>query len=145
MDIIDSTTRTYALINNNGTFEWYENFVDVNEDKILWPIEIDNDFHYDFIGSNVNCSSDSCTTNFFQVLDPLNQDLLNQFLSKTDKYEGLYKAGVIDPAKVVRVALENAASVAGMLLTTECVISDIPEENPAPMPPMGGGGMPGMM
>ena len=67
------------------------------------------------------------------------------FNAKTDKYEGLYKAGVIDPAKVVRVALENAASVAGMLLTTECVISDIPEENPAPMPPMGGGGMPGMM
>ncbi len=67
------------------------------------------------------------------------------FNAKTDKYEGLYKAGVIDPAKVVRVALENAASVAGMLLTTECVISDIPEENPTPMPPMGGGGMPGMM
>jgi len=66
------------------------------------------------------------------------------FNAKTDKFEGLYKAGVIDPAKVVRVALENAASVAGMLLTTECVISDIPEETPA-MPPMGGGGMPGMM
>lgn len=67
------------------------------------------------------------------------------FNAKTDKFEGLYKAGVIDPAKVVRVALENAASVAGMLLTTECVISDIPEETP-PIPPMGGGGgMPGMM
>jgi len=67
------------------------------------------------------------------------------FNAKNDKYEGLYKAGVIDPSKVVRVGLENAASVAGMLLTTECVISDIPEENP-PMPPMGGGGgMPGMM
>ena len=67
------------------------------------------------------------------------------FNAKTDKFEGLYKAGVIDPAKVVRVALENAASVAGMLLTTECVISDIPEET-SPMPPMGGGGgMPGMM
>ena len=66
--------------------------------------------------------------------------------AKTDKFEGLYNAGVIDPAKVVRVALENAASVAGMLLTTECVISDIPEETPSPMPPMGGGGgMPGMM
>ena len=62
------------------------------------------------------------------------------------RFECLYKAGVIDPAKVVRVALENAASVAGMLLTTECVISDIEEETP-PMPPMGagGGGMPGMM
>ena len=68
------------------------------------------------------------------------------FNAKNDQFESLYKAGVIDPAKVVRVALENAASVAGMLLTTECVISDIEEETP-PMPPMGagGGGMPGMM
>ena len=67
------------------------------------------------------------------------------FNAKTEKFESLYKAGVIDPAKVVRVALENAASVAGMLLTTECVISDIKEDNPPAMPPMGGGGMPGMM
>ena len=69
------------------------------------------------------------------------------FNAKTEIYENLYKAGVIDPAKVVRVALENAASVAGMLLTTECVISDIKEDSPAApaMPPMGGGGMPGMM
>ena len=67
------------------------------------------------------------------------------FNAKTEVYENLYKAGVIDPAKVVRVALENAASVAGMLLTTECVIEEIKEDNP-PMPPMGGGGgMPGMM
>ena len=67
------------------------------------------------------------------------------FNAKTEKYESLYKAGVIDPAKVVRVALENAASVAGMLLTTECVVSNIKEDNPPAMPPMGGGGMPGMM
>ena len=66
------------------------------------------------------------------------------FNAKTEVYENLYKAGVIDPAKVVRVALENAASVAGMLLTTECVIAQIKEDTPA-MPPMGGGGMPGMM
>ena len=67
------------------------------------------------------------------------------FNAKTDVFENLYKAGVIDPAKVVRVALENAASVAGMLLTTECVIAEIKEDTPA-MPPMGGGGgMPGMM
>ena len=66
------------------------------------------------------------------------------FNAKTEIYENLYKAGVIDPAKVVRVALENAASVAGMLLTTECVIAEIKEDTP-PMPPMGGGGMPGMM
>ena len=56
----------------------------------------------------------------------------------------MFEAGIIDPTKVTRVALENAASVAGMLLTTECVLADIAEETP-PMPPMGGGGMPGMM
>ena len=67
------------------------------------------------------------------------------FNAKTETYESLYKAGVIDPAKVVRVALENASSVAGMLLTTECVISNIKEDTPPAMPPMGGGGMPGMM
>ena len=66
------------------------------------------------------------------------------FNAKTVEFENMMKAGIIDPAKVVRVALQHAASVAGMLLTTECVISDIPEETPA-MPPMGGGGMPGMM
>ena len=66
--------------------------------------------------------------------------------AKTDTFEHMLEAGIIDPTKVTRVALENAASVAGMLLTTECVLADIPEENP--MPPMGGGmpgGMPGMM
>ncbi|TVR39689.1 MAG: chaperonin GroEL [Cryomorphaceae bacterium] len=65
------------------------------------------------------------------------------FNAHTEVYENLLAAGVIDPTKVARVAIENAGSIAGMLLTTECVISDIPEENPAP--PMGGGGMPGMM
>ena len=60
--------------------------------------------------------------------------------ARLDKYENLFKAGVVDPAKVTRVALENAASIAGMFLTTECVIVDKKEENPAPaMPPMGGG------
>lgn len=63
----------------------------------------------------------------------------------TDKFENLYESGVIDPTKVTRIALENAASIAGMLLTTECVIVDIPEPEP-PMPAGGmGGGMPGMM
>jgi chaperonin GroEL len=64
--------------------------------------------------------------------------------ARTEVFENLIGAGVIDPTKVVRVALENAASIAGMLLTTECVISDIKEDAPA-MPPMGGGGMGGMM
>lgn len=67
------------------------------------------------------------------------------FNARTETYENLLSTGVIDPAKVSRVALENAASIAGMLLTTECVISNHKEENaPAAMPPMGGG-MPGMM
>ena len=65
--------------------------------------------------------------------------------ARKDIYENLYAAGVIDPAKVTRVALENAASIAGMFLTTECVITDAKEDNPTPaMPPMGGG-MGGMM
>lgn len=65
--------------------------------------------------------------------------------ARTDVYENLLASGVIDPTKVTRVALENAASVAGMFLTTECVIADKKEENPMPaMPPMGGG-MGGMM
>jgi chaperonin GroEL len=64
--------------------------------------------------------------------------------AKADKYVDMLKAGIIDPKKVTRVALENAASVAGMILTTECALVDIKEDAPA-MPPMGGGGMPGMM
>jgi len=66
--------------------------------------------------------------------------------ARTDTYEHLMAAGVIDPAKVTRVALENAASIAGMFLTTECVIAEKKEENPAPaMPAPGMGGMGGMM
>ena len=64
--------------------------------------------------------------------------------AKSDKYVDLFESGIIDPKKVTRVALENAASVAGMILTTECALVDIKEDSPAP-PPMGGGGMPGMM
>ncbi|MEE9274402.1 MAG: TCP-1/cpn60 chaperonin family protein, partial [bacterium] len=64
-----------------------------------------------------------------------------------DKYQDLVRAGVIDPTKVVRSALQNAASVAGLMLTTACLISDKPEETPAAgaMPPGGMGGMGGMM
>ncbi len=66
--------------------------------------------------------------------------------ARTGEYENLLAAGVIDPAKVTRVALENAASIAGMFLTTECVIADKKEDNPAPAMPAGGmGGMGGMM
>ena len=65
--------------------------------------------------------------------------------ARTNTYENFFAAGVIDPAKVTRVALENAASIAGMFLTTECVIADKKEENPAPMPAPGMGGMGGMV
>ena len=66
--------------------------------------------------------------------------------AKTDTYGNMQEKGIIDPKKVTRIALENAASVAGMILTTECALVDIKEDSPAAaMPPMGGGGMPGMM
>ena len=64
--------------------------------------------------------------------------------AKSETYVDLFESGIIDPKKVTRVALENAASVAGMILTTECALVDIKEDTP-PAPPMGGGGMPGMM
>ena len=68
--------------------------------------------------------------------------------AKNEVYVDMLEAGIIDPKKVTRVALENAASVAGMILTTECALIDIKEDTAgAGMPPMGGGGggMPGMM
>lgn len=68
------------------------------------------------------------------------------FNAKTETYENMLAAGIIDPTKVTRVALENASSVAGMLLTTEATITEIPKEEAAPMAAPGmGGGMPGMM
>ena len=66
--------------------------------------------------------------------------------ARTDTFENFFETGVIDPAKVTRVALENAASIAGMFLTTECVIADKKEDTPAmPAPAPGMGGMGGMM
>jgi chaperonin GroEL len=65
--------------------------------------------------------------------------------AKSENYVDLFESGIIDPKKVTRVALENAASVAGMILTTECALVDIKEDTPPAAPPMGGGGMPGMM
>ena len=66
------------------------------------------------------------------------------FNAQTEKYEDLIKAGVIDPTKVVRTALQNAGSIASLLLTTEALISEIPEERKEPAMPPGGGGMGGM-
>lgn len=65
--------------------------------------------------------------------------------ARTDEYQNFFAAGVIDPAKVTRIALENAASIAGMFLTTECVLVDKKEDEPAPQMPGGMGGMGGMM
>jgi chaperonin GroEL len=61
--------------------------------------------------------------------------------ARTEQYENLYQAGVIDPTKVTRIAIENAASIASILLTTECAVADKPEKEastPAAMPGMGG-------
>ena len=64
------------------------------------------------------------------------------FNAQTEEFVDMLDAGIVDPAKVVRTALQNAASVASLLLTTEALITDVPEkEKPAPMPPGGGGGM----
>lgn len=65
--------------------------------------------------------------------------------AKSEKYVEMFKAGIIDPTKVTRIALENAASVAGMILTTACALTDIKEDTSGGGMPHGGGGMPGMM
>ncbi len=67
------------------------------------------------------------------------------FNAKSGEYVQMLSAGIIDPTKVTRVALENAASVSGMILTTACTLSEIKSDEAPAMPPMGGGGMPGMM
>ena len=68
------------------------------------------------------------------------------FNAANGTYVNMFKAGIIDPTKVTRLALENAASIASLLLTTECVVAEEPEkEGAAAMPPMPGGGMGGMM
>ena len=65
------------------------------------------------------------------------------FDAQTESYTDLVKSGIIDPVKVVRTALENASSIAGLLLTTEAMVAELPEPK-EPMPPMPGGGMGGM-
>ncbi len=68
------------------------------------------------------------------------------FNAATDEYVDMIEAGILDPTKVTRYALQNAASVAGLLLTTEAMVAEAPKEDAAPMPDMGGmGGMGGMM
>jgi len=87
LDIVDSNSRTYVLLNEGDFFDFYDNFVDLDEDRILWPIEIDNKFDYDFIGSFTTSNGrDYSLTTYFQVLDPQNEDLLNNFMSKGSVY-----------------------------------------------------------
>jgi chaperonin GroEL len=95
--------------------------------------------------SRANCTKSP--KNIFRVLHCGKQEGKGDFgfNARTDTYENLYAAGVIDPTKVARIALENAASVAGMFLTTECVLVEKKEENPPMAAPGGMGGMGGMM
>ena len=89
IDIVDSNSRTYVLLNNGDFYDFYDNFVDLDEDWILWPIEIDNKYDYDFIGSFTDGNGrDYSLTTYFQVLDPQNEDLLNNFISKGSVYSG---------------------------------------------------------
>ena len=78
--------------------------------------------------------------NIVQFIDNNDRSLVKELL-RLDEYVDMIKAGIIDPIKVVRASLANAASVASLILTTEAVVTDIPEEKPAPS----GGGMPGGM
>ena len=87
LDIVDTTTRTSVFINNQTSFDLYDDFVDTDEDVLLWPVEIDGKYHYDFIGSHVQiCATNYCTTNFYQLLDPPAADITTDFLSKTNGY-----------------------------------------------------------
>jgi chaperonin GroEL len=81
------------------------------------------------------------------IVDKLKSEKMNiGYDINKDIYTDMFESGVIDPAKVTRTALQNAASIASLLLTTECLVTDIPEKENAPaMPPSGMGGMGGMM
>ena len=87
LDIVDTNTRTSVYLNNQNSFDLYDNFVDTDEDILLWPVEIDGKYHYDFIGShNQNCYEESCTTNFYQLLDPPSYALADDFFKKTQGF-----------------------------------------------------------
>ena len=118
---------------------WEIKFEDTNDDKRKFIVRYGK---VDTPGSSAEPKLDTIT-NIKKLIEA--KKVNYGFDASVGEYVDMIEKGIIDPAKVVRVALENASSVAGMLLTTECVISNIKEENPAPMPPMGGGGMPGMM
>ena len=87
LDIVHTNTTTYVLLNKgDGTFTFYENFVDVDSDRTLFPVEIDGKFQYDFIGSTVNCDANQCITDFFQVLDPPLAEMQQDITTKPHGY-----------------------------------------------------------
>ena len=87
LDIVDTNTRTSVYLNNQSSFNLYDDFVDTDEDVLLWPVEIDSKYHYDFIGSHhQGCSGDSCTTSFYHLLDPPSSVLVDDFFQKTQGF-----------------------------------------------------------
>tara|TARA_Y100000768_G_scaffold99754_1_gene72833 strand:+ start:11526 stop:13946 length:2421 start_codon:yes stop_codon:yes gene_type:complete len=97
LDIVDTNTRTTVYINNQNSFDIYDNFVDTDEDVLLWPIEIDGKYHYDFIGSDIsNCFEDRCVTNFYQLLDPPASNLIDDFFQKPDGFiDSIFEASYL--------------------------------------------------
>lgn len=89
LDIVHTNSTTYVLLNNgDGTWTFYDDFIDVDEDRVLWPVEIDGKFQYDFIGSTVSCNDadTECTTDFFQVLDPPFAEMQRDITTKPQGY-----------------------------------------------------------
>ena len=89
LDIAHTNSTTYILLNNgDGTWSFYDDFIDLDNDRVLWPIEIDGKFQYDFIGSNVSCNDadTECITDFFQVLDPPLEEMQHDIVTKPMGY-----------------------------------------------------------
>ena len=86
LDIIDVNARTTIFLNNGILFTLYDDFVDADDEILLWPIEIDGKYHYDFIGSKQTCGAGSCVTDFYQLLDPPSTILLEDFFTKSNGF-----------------------------------------------------------
>ena len=116
------------------------------DEEVRIGVRVINDAYTNRVGSVV---LESSVEYFAHTFDFVIMEVLKGkddfgFNARTGEYTNMKKAGIIDPAKVTRIAVENAGSIAGMILTTEAVISEIKKDEPAPMMPPGGG-MPGMM
>jgi hypothetical protein len=121
LDIVDTNTRTSVYLNNQSSFNLYDDFVDTDEDVLLWPVEIDSKYHYDFIGSHhQGCSGDSCTTSFYQLLDPPSSVLVDDFFQKTQgfidsiiqaSYLGDYLREIPDQSKIHYQADSSTSSL----------------------------------